>query len=335
MLFSAYQIESLLEDIQHDIFPIDKSASETLSLSDDAIQEARQYLRTPKKCALAWIAPSDIKALVEDETPYDPVVDHVQQSRAGRFVIPAYVPENQAPSFPLVSDHTKALRESAASQEKITEMALPKKETSLTGESLEISSGEELETVTDAEELVQDSTSETEISALEQIPADDSGEELAEESADEQTPTETEESNKFTSAESGVSAASLFDGIEVEDEQGEEVDFDSGGLQGDIDDDSDVVFGDGPIAKQSMIKFVSNYPDSTIKFLLRKNLDGRPLPVGYEGIYLNWENRGLSRGRLKTYLFKLMGWQDFPDIPVLDVVRKIRERHYDLKEKNT
>jgi hypothetical protein len=335
MLFSAYQIESLLEDIQHDIFPIDKSASETLSLSEDAIQEARQYLRTPKKRALAWIAPSDIKALVEDQTSYDPVVDHVQQSRAGRFVIPAYVPENQAPSFPLVSDHTKALRESAASQEKITEMALPKKETSLTGESLEISSGEELETVTDAEELVQDSTSETEISALEQIPADDSGEELAEESADEQTPTETEESNKFTSAESGVSAASLFDGIEVEDEQGEEVDFDSGGLQGDIDDDSDVVFGDGPIAKQSMIKFVSNYPDSTIKFLLRKNLDGRPLPVGYEGIYLNWENRGLSRGRLKTYLFKLMGWQDFPDIPVLDVVRKIRERHYDLKEKNT
>ena len=335
MLFSAYQIESLLEDIQHDIFPIDKSASETLSLSEDAIQEARQYLRTPKKRALAWIAPSDIKALVEDQTSYDPVVDHVQQSRAGRFVIPAYVPENQAPSFPLVSDHTKALRESAASQEKITEMALPKKETSLTGESLEISSGEELETVTDAEELVQDSTSETEISALEQIPADDSGEELAEESADEQRPTETEESNKFTSAESGVSAASLFDGIEVEDEQGEEVDFDSGGLQGDIDDDSDVVFGDGPIAKQSMIKFVSNYPDSTIKFLLRKNLDGRPLPVGYEGIYLNWENRGLSRGRLKTYLFKLMGWQDFPDIPVLDVVRKIRERHYDLKEKNT
>ena len=294
-----------------------------------------QYLRTPKKRTLGWIYPSDIKALVEDQTSYDPVVDHVQQSRAGRFVIPTYVPENPAPSFPLVSDHTKALRESAASQKGITERPLPKKETSLTGESLEISSVEQLETVTDAEELVQDSTAGTEISALGQIPADDSGEELAEESADEQTPKETEESNKSISAESGISAASLFDGIEVEDEQGEEVDFDSGGLQGDIDDDSDVVFGDGPIAKQSMIKFVSNYPDSTIKFLLRKNLDGRPLPVGYEGIYLNWENRGLSRGRLKTYLFKLMGWQDFPDIPVLDVVRKIRERHYDLKEKNT
>ena len=334
MLFSAYQIESLLEDIHHDIFPIDKSASETLSLSEDAIQEARQYLRTPKKRALAWIAPSDIKALVEDQTSYDPVVDHVQQSRAGRFVIPAYIPENPAPSFPLVSDHTKALRESAAFQEKTAELSLLKKDTSLTDESFEITSVEQLETVMDTEELVQDSTAGTEISTLEQIPADESGEKLVEERADEQTPTETEESNKSTSAESGVSAASLFDGIEVEDEQGEEVDFDSGGLQGDIDDDSDVVFGDGPIAKQSMIKFVSNYPDSTIKFLLRKNLDGRPLPVGYEGIYLNWENRGLSRGRLKTYLFKLMGWQDFPDIPVLDVVRKIRERHYDLKEKD-
>ena len=91
---------------------------------------------------------------------------------------------------------------------------------------------------------------------------------------------------------------------------------------------------EGRIEKKSMTKFVSNYPDSTIKFLLRKNLDGRPLPTGYDEIYLNWENRGLSRGRLKKYLFKLMEWQDFPDIPVLDVVRKIRERHFELKEKN-
>ncbi|MFL2743877.1 MAG: hypothetical protein ACJ0BM_03465, partial [bacterium] len=111
MLFSAYQIESLLEDIQQKIFPIDKSVSETMSLSEDAIQGARQYARTPKNHALAWITPGDIKALVEDQTVYDPVVEHVQQSRAGRFVIPAYVPENPPPSFPLVSDHTKALRE--------------------------------------------------------------------------------------------------------------------------------------------------------------------------------------------------------------------------------
>ncbi|MED5436315.1 MAG: hypothetical protein VX545_10140 [SAR324 cluster bacterium] len=119
MLFSAYQIESLLEDIQQKIFPIDKSVSETMSLSEDAIQAARQYVRTPKKHDSAWITPGDIKALVEDQTAYDPVVEHVQQSRAGRFVIPAYVPENPPPSFPLVSDHTKALREKMLCRSKL------------------------------------------------------------------------------------------------------------------------------------------------------------------------------------------------------------------------
>ena len=334
MLFSAYQIESLLEEIQQKNFPIDKSASETMSLSEDAIQGARQYVRTPKNHALAWITPGDIKALVEDQTVYDPVVEHVQQSRAGRFVIPAYVPENPPPSFPLVSDHTKALRESNALQEQIPEMPLPGKNTSSTDESLEIPSAADVEALTDVEELVQDSAGDTEISALKPIPAEESAEELAQESTDEQTQAETEKSTKSKSAKSGVSAASLFDEIEVEEEQDEEFDFDTGGLQGVIDDDSDVVFGDGRIEQNSMTKFVSNYPDSTIKFLLRKSLDGRPLPAGYDEIYLNWENRGLSRGRLKKYLFKLMEWQDFPDIPVLDVVRKIRERHFELRAKN-
>ena len=334
MLFSAYQIESLLEDIQQKIFPIDKSVSETMSLSEDAIQGARQYVRTPKNHALAWITPGDIKALVEDKTAYDPVVEHVQQSRAGRFVIPAYVPENPPPSFPLVSDHTKALRENDALQEQTPEMPLPEKNISSTDESLEIPSAVDVEALSDVEELVQDFAGDTEISALKPIPAEESAEELAQESTDEQTQAEAEKSTKSKSAKSGVSAASLFDEIEVEEEQDEEFDFDTGGLQGAIDDDSDVVFGDGRIEQNSMTKFVSNYPDSTIKFLLRKSLDGRPLPAGYDEIYLNWENRGLSRGRLKKYLFKLMDWQDFPDIPVLDVVRKIRERHFELRAKN-
>ena len=227
MLFSAYQIESLLEDIQQEIFPIDKSASETMSLSEDAIEGARQYLRTPKNHALAWINPGDIKALVEDQTAYDPLVDQVQQSRAGRFVVPVYVPENPAPSFPLVSDHTKALRESDASQEQTPEMSLPEKDTFLTDESLENPSAEDFESDTDAEELVQDAAvAETEISGLERITAEESTNELAEENIDEQTPAETEESNKSTSAKTGVSAASLFDGIEVEDDQDADFDFD-------------------------------------------------------------------------------------------------------------
>ena len=334
MLFSAYQIESLLEDIQHDILPVDNSVSETLNVSEDAIQEARQYLRTPKKRSLAWILPSEIKALVEDQTSYDPVVDHVQQSRAGRFVIPMYVPDNPAPSFPLVSDRTKVFRERDTFQDENTEMALPGKESPLTGENIKNYSAEDLEHVLDAEDLVQDSNPEIELSELRRVFANDRADDLAQESTDVERLLETKESYNSTSTKSIVSAVSLLDEVVLEDEQYGEVEFDSDGLQGNIDDDSDVVFGSGRIEKKSMIKFVSNYPDSTIKFLLRKNIDGRPLPAGYEEIYGNWENRGLSRGRLKKYLFKLMEWQDFPELSVLEVVRKIRERHFDLKEKN-
>ena len=78
---------------------------------------------------------------------------------------------------------------------------------------------------------------------------------------------------------------------------------------------------------------MQSYPDSAIKFMFRKNLDGRNLPVEYEEIYFNWEKRGLSRGRLKNYLFKLMKWDNFPDIPILEVVKMIKDRQYFLKEK--
>ena len=78
---------------------------------------------------------------------------------------------------------------------------------------------------------------------------------------------------------------------------------------------------------------MKSFPDSAIKFMFRKNLDGRNLPVEYEEIYINWEKRGLSRGRLKKYLFKLMKWDNFPDIPIQGVVQRIKDRQYDLKGK--
>ena len=34
-----------------------------------------------------------------------------------------------------------------------------------------------------------------------------------------------------------------------------------------------------------------------------------------EAIYYSWEKRGLSRGRLKKYLLKLMEWPGIPDLP--------------------
>jgi len=317
MLFSAYQIESLLAEFQQDQFPVDESASETLSLSVGAIQDARQYFRPPKNFSLDWIYPKDIMRLVEDQTPYEPVVDYVQQSRAGRFVVPAYIPKNPAPPFSLVSDHTQVDNESdAVEQEKPESSAL--EEVSLLHEvSSEKTKMEDQIDISQSEEATVKGTLSVE-------PADDS--------LEMQTEVDTEESEETPTDEPAISISALFEGI---DEEGldEEDYIDVGGLRGEINDDNDVVFGDGHIDLKSMSIFVRKYPDSTIKFLLRKNLDGRSLPAGYEEIYTQWENRGLTRGRLKKYLFKLMKWIDFPDIPANDVVTKIREHHFELKRK--
>ena len=301
MLFSAYQIESLLADFQQTDSPAGKSASETLSLSADAIQDARQYLRPLKRSPLNWVTPKDIRGLVEDISSYDPVVDNVQQGRAGRFVVPAYVPEIPAPAFPLVSDHTQMAPESETTEQESSESPVTEEDALMPEINTESAEVEDKVSVSVSEDISKENSLIIE------------------------TEKSSEESEESTN---GESAASLFEGIDDEEHELEEE-----GLQGDNSEENDVVFGDGRIDQKSMSNFVAHYPDSTLKFLMRKNLDGRPLPVGYEEIYSQWENRGLSRGRLKKYLFKLMEWKNFPDIPVHDVVNKIREHQYFLEIK--
>ena len=128
------------------------------------------------------------------------------------------------------------------------------------------------------------------------------------------------------------SAAKMYEDID-EDELDEKFEFDEKRLQDEDIADNDVVFGDGQIDSKSISRFVKNIQDSVIKFMFRKNLDGRNLPAEYEEIYINWEKRGLSRGRLKNYLFKFMKWDNFPDIPILEVVQIIKDRQYDIKDK--
>ncbi len=304
MLFSAYQIESLLADFQQTDSPAGKSASETLSLSADAIQDARQYLRPLKRSPLNWVTPKDIRGLVEDISSYDPVVDNVQQGRAGRFVVPAYVPEIPAPAFPLVSDHTQMAPESETTEQESSESTVTEEDALMPEINTESAEVEDKVSVSVSEDISKENSLIIE------------------------TEKSSEESEESTNGESAVSTASLFEGIDDEEHELEEE-----GLQGDNSEENDVVFGDGRIDQKSMSNFVAHYPDSTLKFLMRKNLDGKPLPVGYEEIYSQWENRGLSRGRLKKYLFKLMEWKNFPDIPVHDVVNKIREHQYFLEIK--
>ena len=94
-----------------------------------------------------------------------------------------------------------------------------------------------------------------------------------------------------------------------------------------------MVFGSEKISKAALEKFIRQYPDSTLRFLLRRSLDGKPLSVEIEAIYYSWEKRGLSRGRLKKYLLKLMEWPGIPDLPILDLLQSLKDRIYEDSQK--
>ena len=127
---------------------------------------------------------------------------------------------------------------------------------------------------------------------------------------------------------STVTTADLLLNFE-EDEEDEELEEDDSGLILVDSDETDVVFGGEKISKAALEKFIRQYPDSTLRFLLRRSLDGRPLSAEIEAIYYSWEKRGLSRGRLKKYLLKLMEWQEVPDLPILDLLQSLKDRIYE------
>ncbi len=99
-------------------------------------------------------------------------------------------------------------------------------------------------------------------------------------------------------------------------------------------DDADVVFGNSKINITSMEKFVLKYPDSALKFLMRQNIDGKPLPADVVLVHSGWEERGLSRNQLKKYMMKLMEWSDFPNLVIQDIYLKLRDRVYEVSRGN-
>ena len=131
---------------------------------------------------------------------------------------------------------------------------------------------------------------------------------------------------------STVTTADLLLNFE-EDEEDEELEEDDSGLILVDYDETDVVFGGEKISKAALEKFIRQYPDSTLRFLLRRSLDGRPLSAEIEAIYYSWEKRGLSRGRLKKYLLKLMEWPEVPDLPILDLLQSLKDRIYEDSQK--
>ncbi len=147
---------------------------------------------------------------------------------------------------------------------------------------------------------------------------------------------ELKEKNNYepeTEADSStVTTADLLLNFE-EDEEDEEIEEDDSGLILVDSDETDVVFGGEKISKSALEKFIRQYPDSTLRFLLRRSLEGRPLSTEIEAIYYSWEKRGLSRGRLKKYLLKLMEWPEVPDLPILDLLQSLKDRIYEDSQK--
>ena len=145
--------------------------------------------------------------------------------------------------------------------------------------------------------------------------------------------TSAEEISKIQVNSSSLSASELLSELD-EDSYDEFIEDEEDGLALDDTEEEDVVFGSKKITQISMEKFVRQYPDSTLKFLFRRALDGRPLPSEIEIVYASWEKRGLSRGRVKKYLLKIMEFSEIPDMPIMELLQIIRDRVYEISRKN-
>lgn len=93
--------------------------------------------------------------------------------------------------------------------------------------------------------------------------------------------------------------------------------------------EDDVVYGSGPISDAAIMHFVHKFPDSALKFLFRKQLDGKALTNVEESIYQEWENRNLTRGKVKGYILTLMDWKEFPKKPLYETWREIRDHIFE------
>lgn len=117
--------------------------------------------------------------------------------------------------------------------------------------------------------------------------------------------------------------------IESYEDNDEEVE--ESALTGGIDDeDSDVVYGTGRITDEAHKSFIISSPDSAIKFLMRKELDGRPLKSSEDEIYEAWQERGLSRGKLRKHILKIMEWENVPELEVNEIYNQVKDKAYEI-----
>ena len=117
-----------------------------------------------------------------------------------------------------------------------------------------------------------------------------------------------------------------IESYEVDEEEEEESAL-TGGID---DDDSDVVYGTGRITDEAHKSFIISSPDSAVKFLMRKELDGRPLKSSEDEIYEAWQERGLSRGKLRKHILKIMEWESVPELEVNEIYNQVKDKAYEI-----
>ena len=110
----------------------------------------------------------------------------------------------------------------------------------------------------------------------------------------------------------------------------EEEEEESAQSSGPEEEDSDVVYGTGRITDQAHRSFIISSPDSAVKFLLRKELDGRPLKSSQDEIYNGWQERGLSRGKLRKHFLKIMEWDNVPELEVSEIYNQVKDKVYEI-----
>ena len=98
------------------------------------------------------------------------------------------------------------------------------------------------------------------------------------------------------------------------------------------DEDSDVIYGTGKITEEAHKSFILNSPDSAVKFLLRKELDGKTLKATQDEIYESWQTRGLSRGKLRKHFLKIMEWDSVPELEVSEIYEQVKDKVYEIKQ---
>ena len=352
---SPFQAESLLTEflLAQGNFA-EEAPSELLRLSQDARNSAKERgVRSTPPPKPGWVNPGQILQWVEDRSPQDPVIDYEKQRRAARFVSHARIPGNPLPPFHRVKDHIAAFRKKEPGAVSTEPISKPRPRTAVKPPQTETPKQPPPKTEEETEPILMIEPEGLDETLLEPLELDEegSGEEevqlaVPKESESEETPHEAKSDLKSDAEKSGdpveeeeeleekpvkkkaqPTTAQLLD---FDDEEEEEFD-DEDGLSAEETDETDVVFGTGPITQPSMIKFMHQYPDSVLKFLLRRNLDGRPLPGEFEKIYDQWQQRGLMRGRLKRHLLKMMEWEEIPDTPIHELVGQIRNRILDLR----